>query len=296
MMLEMGVENMPKNFSCMTLSNKQENHDNGKKYKDYVYSNFFKYTNGIEVSFYCPNFEEKKNVLENFYFKSVLNSISRDNKNRTNGPDGYYILNNDLVMIEHFEFDASAKTEKGSEFKKQIGEVKNKNIREKLLNHEENKNFYLKNALSTMQGHYDKFNIYLENLKQDGLFHEGMKIHMVFLIEDSTPVPCFIKNKKEATPLNLFKISDFLDDFQKMPLLDAAFLSINFITPDVYMITKENYNEYKKVKYDIDNIELIKQPTTKFILEDSPLLFDRNGVPKEVKVFHSDFLSEIRKK
>lgn len=243
------------------------------------------------------NFWKKNNVLENFYFKSVLNSISRDNKSKTDGPDGYFILNNDLVMIEHFEFDASPRIgQKGSVYKKQIGKMNNNNLREKVLNHEENKNFYLKNALSSMQDHYIKFNLYLENLKREGIYREGMKTHMVFLIEDSTPVPCFIKNKKEATPLNLFKISEFLDEFQKMPLLNAAFLSINFITPDVYMITTENFNDYKKEKYNIDDIELIKKLNTKFILKDSPLLFDRSGVPKELKIFHKDFISEIRKK
>lgn len=50
---------MSKDFSCIFLSNKQKTRDNGKKYKDYVYHNFFKYTNGIEVSFYCPIFEKK---------------------------------------------------------------------------------------------------------------------------------------------------------------------------------------------------------------------------------------------
>lgn len=264
-------------------------------YENYIYKNFYMYLfkNNHEIKFCCPKLQSKDTVLNDYYYNAIVKSISRDTFNKKNGSDGYYLgEKNGMVMIEHFEFDASKnKNRKGSEYKRQIGDMQNKGITEANLTHKESKVNYLCNGLNVIKSHYNKITSYYNNLIQEGILIAGMQIKVVFLIEDIIPMPCFLKTANGFEPINLLKIQEFLDEFKRMPLISAIFLSINNVNPIVYKLTHELITEYEKVKYSINDIELVPQLDAKIAME--PIVVDRFGNLKPTVVIKTDIAKKL---
>lgn len=254
----------------------------------------YQYKNNHEIKFCNPSLQSKEEVLKDYYYNAVVNSISRDTKNKTDGPDGYYLAEkNGIAIIEHFEFDASKKNTKGSEYKKQVGEMLNKGLGYARLTHHESKNNYYHNAMDILKAHYEKIPLYFNNLIKEGIFIIGMKTNVIFIIEDVIPLPCFVKTLSGFEPINLFKIKEFLDEFNKMPLLNTIFLSINTANnnPMVYKITHELITEYEKVQYSIDSVEIAPQLDSTIHVQ--PIMADRFGNPKSCIIVKTDIAKKI---
>ncbi|MFA6618578.1 MAG: hypothetical protein WCT23_05890 [Candidatus Neomarinimicrobiota bacterium] len=136
-------------------------------------------------------------------------------------PDMYANIDNDLLFIEHFEFDASAWNRKGSLEKKEIYRIDERE-KEFFDNKQESCSFSdhinnkasLKNLIQNINdvfiNHIKKIPDYIEHLKIDKLIDPKTKVRKCFFIESSSPFPCYINTENGSKIFNLFYADFFI--------------------------------------------------------------------------------------
>ena len=123
------------------------------------------------------------------------NGISKGEDN----PDAYFILNDSLLIIEHFKIDCSKRTRKGSssledeartdrEFMKMLDDP-NQNTYHGIITAPTSYSYFIKNAIETLSAHYKKIDNYISNVKKQEDVQEFSKIRICFVIEDASIIP-----------------------------------------------------------------------------------------------------------
>lgn len=119
-------------------------------------------------------------------------------------PDIYVSLNDKVLAIEHFEFDASNKTRSGSRYRKEeissrsyINEYIESNYSGNPLLYSEqigcnlSSDFYIANMKSAFMHHYLKIDEYKRHLIEKGIAKSKDDIISCFFIEDVTLLGCY---------------------------------------------------------------------------------------------------------
>jgi len=134
-------------------------------------------------------------------------------------PDGYTIAENTVYIVEHFEFDSTPASKKGSASRIENGRI-NRTFDEAISKelaglpegfgqHESyiNDSYdvshsagdYTKNAISNANNHYGKISEYVENLEQSNILMSSHQKRVGFFIEDKTLLGISIFNAIKKT-------------------------------------------------------------------------------------------------
>ena len=194
-------------------------------------------------------------------------------ENRTNfeRPDAYAKVGNSVCILEHFEFDSTKSTSKGSKSKIALNQIETafKNVKpteDGTVFHDHSFNTphasknYIANALRNLENHYCKIDSYIENLNKEGITHSSCDIEVGFFIEDTTFLGnVFHDSKRQLTvPIVLAHCKQFLDIFETYSKLDFCLCASNYGSNYfLWFINRESIQEYRKIEIDIENVEII---------------------------------------
>lgn len=127
-------------------------------------------------------------------------------------PDMYSILEDEIYIIEHFEFDSyKSSKKKGSDYRQKEGKIKNEfdrlliQGRDKEVSYNEtirstaSVNNYINNFIDKFNHHYEKIGEYKKRIAK---IHAGLP-KICFFVEDVSPLGSYYINNKRC-PKNLF--------------------------------------------------------------------------------------------
>lgn len=183
-------------------------------------------------------------------------------------PDGYYIAENTLYVLEYFEFDSTMSLRKGSETKRDNARIERGFnsvpptdegivLRDSLHVQQNSKN-YIENSLKNMDSHYSKIESYLAKLKDNGLMQKNVKIG--FFIEDTTILGNVYSPHewKPVEPVILCYCKHFLDKFENYPNLDFCICASTYSSQSfLWFINKQSVSEFRNLEIDLKNIEIL---------------------------------------
>ncbi len=187
-------------------------------------------------------------------------------------PDAYAIIDDEVLIFEHFEFDSSAfKNKKGTQQRR--SEADDDRAFEAVVPIEEGafhrreiiadytiKN-YRKNLERNFSEHYNEIPGYKKTLREKGIITDDCKITTLFFIEDKTELGNIYESEKEGVPwepLVLPLCDFFLDIFENSPDLDIVICASWY--PDqhcLWCIDRTMISKCRRYAVDTDNHEII---------------------------------------
>lgn len=182
-------------------------------------------------------FNEDLPVLQKFkpFFTKLRETLNR--------PDAYAVIEDDLLLLEHFQFDNTKVAKKGSaqykvaakteqKFKKILVKDGDFAVLDEYV--ERNGKSYVENFLTQFNSHYKKIDDYKAEMQKQ-LKKDFKNIYMGFLIEDASKLGSKYLNKHREHCLDLLQTKEFLDVFEKATKLDFA----------IFAMTGDLCNRYK---------------------------------------------------
>lgn len=203
-------------------------------------------------------------------YEKLEKYLDFDNLVEFERPDGYSLCNDSICIFEHFEFDSTKKSRKGSQSKIEDIRVRSSfhktastdrlTVNHAELNIQHTSSRYIENALNGMRNHYEKVDSYIENLKANNILRDNLNIELGFFIEDTTILGnrFFVREGKFDVPyeVNLAQCKQFLDFFETCSKLDFC-LCGNSFSNKIFHVNKDSIQEYRKSEIDLDAIELL---------------------------------------
>lgn len=132
-------------------------------------------------------------------------------------PDFYYIKDEICYICEHFEFDASKNTSKGSSLKRAEKDAERKINKQTIATLEktqynknsitdcgsfcenvkciQNKHYWKDNFVKIFKAHYDNIINYKNNLINNKIINKNTKVKNIFIIEDTTEFGAFLNKE-----------------------------------------------------------------------------------------------------
>lgn len=241
-----------------------------------------KYLINKSVKILCP-YEIDGNVIQNNENEVF---IFLKHSQHFEEPDGFSVIGNTVMIFEHFEFDASKNTKKGSTLRKEL--ANNHNLTEKLLVATEPKEFvidssiyqykesytaikvpteakfYINNLIKQFINHCSKRNNYEINIKNK-LKKDNLIFRECFLIEDKD---IFIPHDKDNNSFNICLTKEFISAWKMHPEIDYIILGVE---RTCYILS----NELLKIKNFDSFFDL------KFIVHNSAQIINSIMYPKE---------------
>lgn len=232
-------------------------HNSKNEIEQFIY----KYLTNRSVKILCPceinKIKVKIDENEVFHFLKHLQSFEE--------PDGFSLIGNTVMIFEHFEFDASKNTKKGSALQKEL--ANNQKLTEKLLNDAEIKEFvladnsrcqykeshteikvsseikfYIDNLVKQFTNHCSKRNNYEMNIKTK-LKNDNLIFKECFLIEDKNN---FIPHDEDNNSFNICLTKEFISVWKMHPEIEYIILGVE---KTCYVLS----NELLKIK-DFDSL------------------------------------------
>lgn len=174
-------------------------------------------------------------------------------------PDMLSIFDDKILGIEHFEFDSSNSSSKGSEFKKKDYFTKNK-INDKIniglkdkdsiivneqIDSSSSLDNYFNNFIRNFNNHYEKIDEYIKHINED--FGYDKEIEILFFIEDVSPLGSyFIGKNGNVNLLNPLYSDDIINLLKECP-------KVKYIIIGVYAM-----KNYKLIIIE-NNIEILER-------------------------------------
>lgn len=205
---------------------------------------------------YC--FNEDLSAIQGFnpFFSKLRETPKR--------PDAYAVIEDDILLLEHFQFNNTKVTKKGSEQHKVAAkseqEFKRKLVKDgdfAVLNEyvERNGKSYIENFQTQFNSHYNKINDYKAEIQKQ-LKKDFKNIYIGFLIEDASSLGSIYLNKDKMYCLDLLQTKEFLDVFEKAAKLDFAIFSMTGNANNLYQsfISRRSIDERRKNEIIANNI------------------------------------------
>lgn len=158
-------------------------------------------------------------------FLSILQKFER--------PDCFAKINNNVLILEHFEFDSTETKKRGNKTRKEIDRLDksfaklaldfNKvTTRNDVAHCSQTIENYIKNSTESFIKHYKKIDEYKQNLIKENIADQNTKFLTGFFIEDKNILGSLYVTNKNDNPkrLLLFYCKEFLDLFSKSKKLD----------------------------------------------------------------------------
>ena len=71
--------------------------------------------------------------------------------------------------------------------------------------------YYIGNVIKNVEHHYERIDAYIEELKCDGVITSDTKIHVAFLIENTSPLGCrYVDEEVITKTCSLMECREFL--------------------------------------------------------------------------------------
>jgi hypothetical protein len=225
---------------------------------------FYKYIFEEGVLHYCGNDRNVKRLID-MRDGGIIYSGDK--------PDFFILKDNHLLIVEHFEFDCYPVTERGgSSFRLEDARITK---RENAVIPKENESVeihdiirgeptyqnYIQNATRSFTKHYTKIDLYISNLKAQGVPVENMDIEIMFFIVDVSPLGSVVlSNKKDnwaTIPVVLALSSEFLELLEKSPRVNYV-LACSEYNGHIYrwLIDRKQLNKYRKKTENYSTMEM----------------------------------------
>lgn len=209
----------------------------------------------------------------------VLNNATPSNR-----PDFYYLKNNTCYICEHFQFDASKTTRKGSSFKRaeknadrQIDKKTISVLKSTKYNNDsvtncgsfyeniecsQNKYFWKDNFIKNFESHYLNLKEYQENLIQQNIINKHTKIKNIFVIEDTTELGAFLSKDSNSVcyPISFefgIKLINNATAIDYVIFLNSTTKVMVFTHKNEYKDMKTKFNFSKTEMFFFNNISKI---------------------------------------
>lgn len=219
--------------------------------------------------------------------KFILSLISLEK------PDMYSKIDNELLFIEHFIFDASLWTERGSLEKKEFERVRKKeeeffknkqlstSFSDKINSKTSFKNL-VANVEKVFNNHINKIPTYVERLKKEKLIDSNTKLYKCFLIESGSKLPLYTNKKRGLEIFNLFYADFFINILEKhLNKIDGLFYSFSGQKESIlYFMDIKAFSIYKK--------KCVKLDENNFISIEPMVIASRIFVKEEIRTEISD--------
>lgn len=185
-------------------------------------------------------------------------------------PDAYATSDDTLLLVEHFEFDSSKPTSKGS-VQRQTSAQTDREIAKILcednyavVTETVNKSgkYYIDNFSRQFHNHCTRISEYITDMQTELSAHYSNTI-VGFVIEDSTPLgSVYFDGEMKCVDLTFSK--EFLDLFEKSQDLDFVIFAMtgNDNNKLLSFISKSTIEEHRKNQIEVENID-------KFLFENS---------------------------
>jgi hypothetical protein len=235
---------------------------------------------------------EYESLMEKYFFSKSTNIVYRSNDAdsekekcqkvvdvltnpiKFDAPDMYKIIDGKVLLIEHFEFDASRRTKKGGSTSKS-GEARvlkefnsidptNKNLFLGEIKNECAIEFYFENLKKKFQDHYKKIDVYKARIA-DQLENKELETELCFLIEDTTLLGCANNQDGNLKGLQILQIKEFLDLFEESKEIDYILFGLfNGSNYEMFFTSRENINLWRETEITLDSIKFFNFPTPQF--------------------------------
>lgn len=205
------------------------------------------------------------------YFLNSIKNYFPNLKETKKRPDAYAIQDDSILLLEHFQFDNSKTSSKGSKQNKISAETQ-RNFEKKF---KEGCNFavlsesvekrginYVENFQTQFNKHAKKINNYKTDIEKE-LGRTFKKYLMGFVIEESSPLgTSYYDGKFRVVDLTFCK--EFLDLFEKTPSLDFVVFAMteNNENKILSFLSRNQIKERRKRQIEVSTID-------KFLFEES---------------------------
>ena len=199
-------------------------------------------------------------------------------------PDAFLRLKNEVLIIEHFQFDCYKQTASGSSFAKLDSEL-SKSF-DSLHEHNgylhceikasNSLEYYYVNACNSFQKHYEKIESYKRNLINKGFANSNDTFIVCFIIDDTTKLGTMVEGTNGAEPVILVLYRRFLEFLQQYPCVDYILTSAWFLNSYYpWFYSQANHASYVNKQIDYDQMQ--------FMVHDTQVLFTSAEVdPKSI--------------
>lgn len=235
--------------------------NNNKKYNIHsIMNKYFPNDDAVDF-FYCGEGKEIR------YFLSLL-----ENGELTDGdaPDMVLVNQNDVVIMEHFQFDSFPATKrKGSLCEREKDRIDR--VYDAAIATEDGVYFhdkfsvansyedYITNVKRSFLEHYSKIENYKNNLRNRGIINNETNLKVAFVLEDTSILGTIVADaNKQLIPVELHRCSEFLEFLSQCPCVDyiLCFSSINGVGHACFINTKE-LSAYKDESYDYGKMRFV---------------------------------------
>ena len=187
-------------------------------------------------------------------------------------PDFYSIVGNTIYIFEHFEFDSSPNTRKGSQNRIEINKDIKK-FKESFCNNpnadgteiykgelivKQSITNYMKNLASAFENHYQKIKHYKENILEHINCDNDKKFDFVvtFLIEDVSIFGSIYFDKESKLLLPIF-VKEFVDLWKKKLNVDNIICSAetNENKKNTYIVSKNDFVYLNRMSIPMEQIK-----------------------------------------
>lgn len=193
-------------------------------------------------------------MLVNHFADVLFNGISHDYES----PDMYIVYEDEIWIIEHFEFDCYKRTRKGSSCRVEHSRIDRE--MDRIIPTEEGTTYhdainanssyenYIKNVKMYFEAHYKKVAQYKTNLINHNIAKEGMKFNVMFLIDDISPLgTSYVDEHSVWTVIDLAHSKEFLNIMNSSPDVDCV-LATSCCSQEkfIWFIDRKQLDEYYK--------------------------------------------------
>ncbi|HNX63900.1 MAG TPA: hypothetical protein PKI60_01770 [Oscillospiraceae bacterium] len=207
-------------------------------------------------------FSSDENIMQFFGDKSeayeIRDYLCNGEKFPGDIPDMALTLNENCLAIEHFEFDSSQNSKKGSHNKIELARIERKfdqstseTFLSDTINVSSSYQQYVTNVSMQFENHYKKIEAYKKNLIEKGIAFSDDSIKITFLIEDCSPLGTIAyyddDNDVKREPITLAKSPEFLTLMRKCPNVDYVIACSSALERKfIWLISQKSLDEYDK--------------------------------------------------
>lgn len=198
--------------------------------------------------------EGKSDFLENKLNKFLHNLVSFE------CPDMYSKIKNNVLILEHFQFDCSNENRHGMSgiSTENITNIKIENQLERetlySISYEQTTDNYIKNFKKHFDSHHKKIKFYEQNLSSKKILTNTDNLTVGFFIENKLPPYCF--ESEINNELILLFTKEFLDEFESSTLDFVLFGGLFNQKNILFYIDKNTISAYRKKQISLKNITL----------------------------------------
>lgn len=176
-------------------------------------------------------------------------------------PDMMIKKGNEVIIIEHFEFDSYHVSRKGSPARREMARIQKAEdsveaTEDGVLFSDEikGKSSYqdlIANLCRSFREHYSRIPMYKENLRGYGLIDDTTQVKVMFLVEDVSPLGSIVVSRdrqdSKMRPLIVLLCKEFLDLFRDSVDLDYVLACSSAADQDfVWFADRNEIDEYYK--------------------------------------------------